>query len=101
MRAPNECTTMSELRVAIDALDQEVVALLSKRAAYIDRAVVLKPNEGLPARIDERVEEVAHNARKNAESAGFDPDLAEEIWRLMIEWSIKREEKTLGPSTGP
>ncbi|MEL6584932.1 MAG: chorismate mutase [Pseudomonadota bacterium] len=93
---PKSCSTMTEVRAGIDALDTELVRLLALRAAFIDRASELKPGEGLPARIDDRVEEVANNARRNAEAAGWDPDLAERIWREMIEWSIAREERVLG-----
>jgi isochorismate pyruvate lyase len=98
VKEPESCTNMAELRKEIDRLDGELVALLAKRATYIDRAAELKPSAGLPARITPRVEEVASNARKNAEVAGFDPDLAEQIWRMLIEWSIAREERILGPS---
>ncbi len=96
MKAPQDCANMAELRVQIDALDRQLVALLAQRATYIDRAAELKPAEGLPARIDERVEDVVAKVRITAQEAGFDPDLAEAIWRRMIEWSIAREERVLG-----
>ena len=96
MKAPQDCANMAELRVQIDALDRQLVALLAQRATYIDRAAELKPAEGLPARIDERVEDVVAKVRITAQEAGFDPDLAEAIWRPMIEWSIAREERVLG-----
>ena len=96
MKAPQDCANMAELRVQIDALDRQLVALLALRATYIDRAAELKPAEGLPARIDERVEDVVAKVRITAQEAGFDPDLAEAIWRRMIEWSIAREERVLG-----
>lgn len=96
MQSPDSCKNMTELRAAIDILDAELIKLLAKRADYIDRAIQLKSREGLPARIDERVEYVAMRARDNAELNGFDPDLAEDLWRQMIEWSIAREEVVLG-----
>jgi len=89
---------MAELRPAIDALDREIVALLVRRAAYIDRAAQLKPTEGLPARIDARVEEVVANVRRAGTELGLDPDLAEALWRHLIDWSIAREEQVLGPA---
>ncbi|MBB4020594.1 MAG: chorismate mutase [Pseudomonadota bacterium] len=89
---------MLELRAQIDALDQRLIEMLARRAAYIDRAAELKPAEGLAARIDARVEQVVANARRNADAAGLDPDFAETIWRQMIDWSIAREERVLGPS---
>ena len=96
MQPPDSCKNMTELRAAIDILDAELIELLAKRAGYIDRAIQIKSREGLPARIDERVEYVAMRARDNAELNGFDPDLAEDLWRQMIEWSIAREEVVLG-----
>lgn len=96
MKAPTDCHNMTELRAAIDALDSQIVAMIARRAGYIDRAAELKPAEGLPARIDERVEDVVAKVCARADAEGLDPALVEQIWRLMIEWSIAREEKVLG-----
>jgi isochorismate pyruvate lyase len=98
MKAPVDCLDMTELRASIDALDSEIVAKLAVRAAYIDRAAILKQGNGLPARIDDRVEEVVANVRAKATAQGLDPDLIEDLWRRLIDWSIAREEVTLGPS---
>ncbi|MHC0053335.1 chorismate mutase [Actibacterium sp. D379-3] len=100
MIPPQDCATMQQLRQQIDLLDRDLIALLARRAGYIDRAAVLKPAEGMAARIDARVEEVVANARRNADAAGLDPDLAETLWRALVEWSIAREERVLGPSAG-
>ncbi len=100
-KEPNDCRDMAELRVEIDRVDSEIMAMLAKRVAYIDRAAEIKAPIGLPARLDDRVEEVAQNARKNALAKGFDADLAEKIWREMIEWSIAREDKKLGIKVEP
>ncbi|WP_149141057.1 chorismate mutase [Gemmobacter caeruleus] len=96
MKAPQECRNMAELRVEIDALDRQLVALLARRATYIDRATELKPAEGLPARIDDRVEAVVSKVRASAQETGLDADLAEALWRRLIDWSIAREEQVLG-----
>lgn len=88
---------MQDLRAQIDALDAEIVALMARRAAYIDRAIDLKPGEGLPARIGERVEEVVARVRTRALAEGLDPDLVEALWRRLIDWSVAREEVVLGP----
>lgn len=96
MRNPQDCANMAELRRNIDDLDGELVRLLAIRADHIDRAAELKPAEGLPARIGPRVDQVIKNARVNAGQAGLDADLAEQVWRTLIEWSIAREERVLG-----
>jgi len=95
---PQDCGTMQELRKQIDRLDRQLIELLVTRATYIDRASELKPGEGLPARIPERVEDVVQKVRSNSADLGLDPDLAERLWRILIDWSIAREERVLGPS---
>ncbi len=96
MTPPENIPDMAALRREIDALDRELVALFARRARLIDRAVELKPGEGMAARIPARVEEVLENARREAAAAGWDADLAEALWRQLVEWSITREEKVLG-----
>ncbi len=96
MTPPESIPDMAALRREIDALDRALVALLARRARLIDRAVELKPGEGMAARIPARVEEVLDNVRREAAAAGWDVDLAEALWRQLVEWSIAREEKVLG-----
>ena len=93
---PEHCGTMVELRDQIDQIDRALVALLANRAAHIDRAIDLKPNEGLPARIEARVEDVLARVQSESALQGLDPDLARVIWTQLIEWSIAREERILG-----
>lgn len=96
MKDPVDCHSMAELRAAIDALDGEIVRLFARRIGYIDRAIALKPAEGLPARVEARVEDVVNKVRREAAARGLDPVLTESIWRQVIEWSIAREETVLG-----
>jgi len=90
-----DCQTMMALRAEIDSLDRQLVAMLAKRATYIDRAIELKRSDGLPARIPVRVEAVVNNARGAAVAAGLDPDLVEHLWRELIDWSIAREAREI------
>jgi isochorismate pyruvate lyase len=96
MKAPQDCHDMTELRAAIDALDAGIVAQLTARAGYIDRAIQLKQGNGLPARIDVRVEEVVAKVRAEAARQSLDPELVEDLWRRIIEWSTAREDAKLG-----
>lgn len=98
MREAKDCTTMAELRREIDRIDQSLVGLLVERAGYIDRAITLKTANGWPARIDSRVEEVIANVRAKARAEGLGEDLVEQLWRALVEWSIAREEASLGSS---
>lgn len=96
MRAPQDCETMAHVRAEIDRLDQLLVSLFAERAAYIDRAAAIKGPLAMPARIDWRVEDVVAKVRLSAAGRALDPDLAEALWRQLIEWSIAREERVLG-----
>ncbi|EIE52344.1 chorismate mutase [Salipiger aestuarii] len=96
MRDPATLSDMAELRAEIDRIDRELSAVLAHRARVISRAAELKADNGWPARIDTRVDEVVANARANAARDGWDPDLAQYIWTELVEWSIRREQTALG-----
>jgi isochorismate pyruvate lyase len=96
-RTAADCTTMAEIRAEIDRLDAELVALFAERVSYIDRAAVIKTGVGLPARIEDRVEDVITKVRGHAVAHGLPPDKLEKLWRRLIDWSIEREEAVLGP----
>lgn len=83
---------MAEVRAAIDALDTKLVILLAERQRLIDAAIAVKRREGLPARIDERVQEVLDHVTKEAKTAGVSPELVQELWKSMVEWFIAYEE---------
>ena len=95
MKNPSDCHSMPELRAAIDVLDSEIVKLLALRAGYIDRAAEIKTVNGLPANIPSRVEDVVNKVKAAAVREGLDAELAEQLWRQMISWSIAREERLL------
>ncbi len=97
---PENCRDMAELRSLIDGLDRELVALLATRAACIDRAIALKSQQGLPARIEDRVEQVVANARAAAGVQGLDEALVATLWREIVEWSIAREERAMRGAGG-
>ncbi|MGB3313029.1 MAG: chorismate mutase [Albidovulum sp.] len=93
---PADCATMAEVRAEIDRIDAALIELLVERTSYIDRASELKPALGLPARIDDRVEDVVAKVRARAMAEGLDPALVETLWRRLIDWSIAREEAVMG-----
>lgn len=99
LKSPKEIASMAELRAQIDDLDCALVDLLAVRQAHIDRAAEIKPGEGLPARIEARVLDVLDKVEARARLSGFDPVLARQMWALMIEEMIAREERVLGRET--
>ena len=94
MRAPTQCRTKQEIRTEIDRLDKELIKLFGERFAYVHRMSALKqaPDEALvPARVDEVLEKVG----MEAEAAGLDRRLAQDLWRLLIDWNIEYEREKI------
>jgi isochorismate pyruvate lyase len=98
MRAGQE--GLADLRAVIDRIDRDIVALLAERVRCLDEVIAVKVRDNLPAAIPERIEGVVANVRGEAESAGMSPDLAEALWRRLIEWSIAYEDQHLARSKG-
>ncbi|WP_341211982.1 chorismate mutase [uncultured Limimaricola sp.] len=96
MTAAAEIGDMAALRREIDTIDAELVRLLARRSTMIERAIELKPGEGLPARIETRVQDVLDKVIARAHAEGLDTSLAERLWREMMEHFIAREEEVLG-----
>ena len=90
MSRAETCHTMEEVRRHIDRLDGELVVLLAERAAYVAQAGRIKKSPD-QVRDPERIEEVVAKVRERAGLQGLDPDLAEAIWRAMIEAFIAYE----------
>ncbi len=95
MLAPADCPDMPTLRDQIDALDRQLVRLLATRTGYIDRAVKIKTEAGLPASIPARIEDVVAKVKATAVDEGLDPAIIEVMWRELIDWSIAREAQTI------
>lgn len=88
--APADCTTMAEVRVGVDALDRQLVALLAERQRYMDAAARIKQDRAAvrdPARIEDVVAKVKAEARR----AGLSETIAEPVWRTLIEGCIAYE----------
>jgi isochorismate pyruvate lyase len=81
---------MTELRDAIDSLDARLVALLAVRQAYIERAAQLKTGRD-QVRDPERIEEVVARVIAEGRKAGLSAEIAEPVWRTLIEASIAHE----------
>ena len=84
------CGSMAELRVAIDTLDARLVALLAVRQAYIERAAQLKTHRG-QVHDAERIEDVVAKVIAEGRRAGLSAEIAEPVWRTLIEASIRHE----------
>jgi isochorismate pyruvate lyase len=93
---------MAEVRAGVDALDRELVRLLVTRQGYMHAAARIKPNRD--AVYDaERIEDVVAKVLNEARAQGLSADIAEPVWRKLIErciaheferWDATREKKS-------
>jgi len=88
--APADCTTMTEVRQGVDAIDRLLVAVLAERQRYMDAAGRIKPDRGA-VRDDARIEEVVAKVKASAREAGLAEEIAEPVWRTLIERCIAHE----------
>jgi len=87
---PAECQSMTEVRQGVDALDRALVALLAERQRYMDAAARIKPNRD--AVFDQaRIDDVVAKVLVAAEAHHLSPDIAEPVWRLLIDRCIAHE----------
>lgn len=89
-RAPLPCPEMEDIRRAIDALDEKLVQLLVERQKLIEAAGQVKPSRAT-VRDEARIEEVIALVKKEAAKAGLAEEIAEPVWRQLIESSIAYE----------
>lgn len=89
---------LAAARAEIDAIDTRLIALLKERFAVVEKVVAIKAEHGLPALLEDRVEEVVAHVRGRAVEAGVPPDAAEAVWRALIGATIDYENAHLpGP----
>src|SRR5579872_6958497 len=99
LKSPESCGSMAELRQAIDSLDARLVALLAVRQAYIERAAALKTGRD-QVRDPERIEDVVAKVITEGQKAGLSADIAEPVWRTLIEASIRHEFEAFDKNSG-
>ena len=88
--APADCTTMTEVREGVDAVDRDIVALLARRFGYMDAAARIKP-EREAVRDEWRKADVKAKVDAAAAAAGIDRALIDRLYEDLIETSIAHE----------
>lgn len=97
MKSPAECTTIEEVRAAIDALDREIVAKLGERFQYV-KAITRFKKTADDVRAPDRRQAVIAARRVWAAEAGLDPDVVEQMYTLLIDHFVAVELQALGLS---
>ena len=87
---PADCETMLDVRKGVDALDRALVLMLAERQRYMDAAARIKIDRH--AVLDTaRIEDVVSKVKAAARDAGLSEEIAEPVWRLLIDRCIAYE----------
>ena len=90
---PADCETMLDVRKGVDALDRALVLMLAERQRYMDAAARIKIDRH--AVLDTaRIEDVVTKVKAAARDAGLSEEIAEPVWRLLIDRCIAHEFST-------
>lgn len=94
MKSPAECSSIEEVRAAIDAIDHEIVTALGLRSQYV-KAITRFKKTTEDVRAPERQATVIRQRRAWAAEVGLDPDVVEKVYRLLIDHFVAEELKDL------
>ncbi|MFR3850083.1 MAG: chorismate mutase [Streptococcus salivarius] len=85
---------LNDIRIDIDNIDRQLIRLLAQRQILVEKAGRLEAKgDKVAVRANDRVAQVIANRRKEALELGLSPDVAESVWRSMIQAFIALEEK--------
>ena len=90
MKLPNECRNIEEIRKEIDDIDHDILRLIGKRFSYIKAIIKYKKNPD-DVKAKERHSEVISERRSFAESLELDPDVIENVYQILMDYSIKTQ----------
>lgn len=89
-KSPEDCETMAEVRVGVDALDRELMKLIAVRFGYMRAAARIKPERG-HVRDEARKAQVIANAVADARDEDLPAEAIGDIWDRLVEASIAYE----------
>ena len=86
---------MTEVRAGVDAVDHDLITLLSRRFGYMAAAARIKTNPAA-VRDEARKAEVIENVKAHARAGGVPEPLVAALWEMLVESSISYEDALFG-----
>lgn len=88
--SPDKCRDMIAVRAGVDAVDADLIDLLTLRFRYMDAAARIKQDRNT-VRDEARKRAVIENAVAGAKKRGIPAEAIAEIWEQLVEASIAYE----------
>ncbi len=90
MKTPGECTSLQDIRAAIDDIDRDIVALIAQRRGYVHAAATFKTSAASVSAPD-RVATMMARRRQWAMDAGLSPEPIEHVFRTLVSYFTEAE----------
>jgi isochorismate pyruvate lyase len=90
VKPPEECASIEDVRLGIDTLDREVIALIGRRARYVEAAARFKTGES-SVRAPERRKAMLEARSRWAEEEGLSPSVIEAVYETLVTYFVDRE----------
>jgi len=89
-KSPSECPNKEEIRIQIDQIDQEIIALFALRFQYVSEIVKFK-TDAKSVVAQDRKDHVIKQRGEWAAEHGLDKDTFEQIYRFLVDHNIGKE----------
>lgn len=76
---------LSDFRLEIDVLDQELVSLLARRLNIVREVARYKHKNHIPAILPDRIDEVVSNVISMGEPLNLPPEYLKDLWTRIID----------------
>ncbi|MBN1416657.1 MAG: chorismate mutase [Bacteroidales bacterium] len=98
MKLPNDCTCIEDVREEIDAIDNEIIGLIGKRLSFI-REIMKYKNNVEEVYATDRYNAVILKRRELAMMHHLDPDIIENLYRILMDYFIQEQLELLKKKT--
>ncbi|NIW23208.1 MAG: prephenate dehydrogenase/arogenate dehydrogenase family protein [Gammaproteobacteria bacterium] len=85
--------SLEDLRQRLSAIDSALIELIAQRQEIVSEVSAHKISTGAPTRDYGREREILERVREQAAALGAEPDVAEQIMRLLIRSSLTKQEQ--------
>ena len=86
------CDNLAQVRERIDAIDEQIVALLAERGRYVKDAARFK-RDAFQVSAPQRQQQVFDKVKRLAEQTGAYPEVVDACYRAMVAGFIAREQR--------
>jgi len=90
VKTPEECTSLQDIRAAIDDIDRDIVALIARRRGYVHAAATFKTSAASVSDPN-RVATMMAQRRQWAMDAGLSPEPIEQVFRTLVSYFTETE----------